>query len=389
MTYSYKSKYTMSMTKILYCITKGNFGGAQKYVYDLATNIDKNQYDISVLCGEGEVLPQKLQEKNIRVIRLNNLKRDISIINEIKSFIEIYKIFKKEKPDIIHLNSSKMGGIGSFIGRIVGIKKIIFTAHGFSFNEDRAFWQKILLIFFHYLTILFTHKTIMVSEKTMRDINYLPFIKSKLIRIYNGINTDLVYCDKVEALNTILKDKNINTNSIENKKILLSVGELHKNKGYDLFIPYLKNLDNDFIYLIIGGGQEKENLQKIINENNLQEKIYLLDRIENSYKYLKLADIFILPSRTEAFPYVLLEAGLSKRAILASNVGGISEIIIDNETGLLFDIHNEKELLSKLNILINNSDLRDKLGINIHNKIINEFTLDKMLNNTFDIYIHK
>ena len=129
--------------------------------------------------------------------------------------------------------------------------------------------------------------------------------------------------------------------SIENKKILLSIGELHKNKGYDLFIPYLKDLVQNFIYLIISDGEEKENLQKIINENNLQEKVYLLGRIDEAYKYIKSADVFILQSRTEAFPYVLLEAGLAQSYILASNVGGISEIIIDNETGLLFDIYNK------------------------------------------------
>ena len=83
------------MTKILYCITKGNFGGAQRYVYDLATHIDKSKYEVVVLCGEGDALPNKLEGQGIRVIRLNVLKRDISIVNEFKSFIEIYKIFKK------------------------------------------------------------------------------------------------------------------------------------------------------------------------------------------------------------------------------------------------------------------------------------------------------
>jgi hypothetical protein len=204
----------MSMTKILYCITKGNFGGAQRYVYDLATHMDKNQYEIVVLCGEGETLPKKITEKNIRVVRLNSLKRDISIVNEIRSFIEIYKIFKKEKPDIIHLNSSKMGGIGAFIGRIAGVKNIIFTAHGFAFNEKRPIWQKIILIFFHHLTILLTHKTIMVSEKTKKDIDYLPFIKNKLVKIYNGIDTHIDFYSKDEALNFLLKDRDIN---IENK----------------------------------------------------------------------------------------------------------------------------------------------------------------------------
>lgn len=373
----------MSMKKILYCITKGNFGGAQKYVYDLATNIDKNQYDVTVLCGEGDVLPEKLQDRKIRVIRMNHMKRNIGIINEIKSFIEIYKIFKTEKPNIIHLNSSKMGGIGSFIGRSIGIKKIIFTAHGFAFNEDRSFISRKIILFFHWLTILLTHKTIVVSDKTKSDIEYLPFVKNRLIKIYNGIDTNLEFYSKEDSREMLLKDKNIN---IENKIILLSIGELHKNKGFDLFIKNLLDLDCDFIYLIIGDGEEKNNIEKIIQDNNLTDKVYLQGRMEDAYKYVKSADIFALPSRTEAFPYVLLESGLANSAILASRVGGIPEIIIENDTGLLFNIYNKNNCLDQLKRLIENKDLRYKIASNIHNKIVNEFSQDKMLKETVVVY---
>jgi glycosyltransferase involved in cell wall biosynthesis len=371
------------MKKILYCITKGNFGGAQKYVYDLAINMDKNQYDVTVLCGEGDTLPKKLQEKNIKVIRMDNMRRDIGITNEIKSFIEIYKIFKKEKPDIIHLNSSKMGGIGSFIGRIIGIKKIILTAHGFAFNEDRSFISRKIILFFHWLTILLTHKTIVVSDKTKSGIEHLPFMKNKLIKIYNGIDTNIEFYSKAESQEILLKDKNIN---IENKIILLSIGELHKNKGYDLFIKYLTEFDRDFIYIIIGDGEEKNNIETIIKDNDLTDKVYLLGRIEDAYKHIRSADIFLLPSRTEAFPYVLLESGLGNSAILASRVGGIPEIIIENETGLLFNIYDKNNCLDQLKRIIDDKNLRDKISSNIHNKIVNEFSQDKMIRETVSIY---
>ena len=166
------------MKKILYCITKGNFGGAQKYVFDLATNIDTNEYEPVVLCGEGETLPNKLSDKDVRVIRLRSMQRDINILKEFKSFKELYKIFKDEQPEVIHLNSSKMGFTGALIGRIAGVKNIIFTAHGFAFNEDRSFISKKIFLVLHYITILLAHKTIIVSDKTMKDIDYLPFLKN-------------------------------------------------------------------------------------------------------------------------------------------------------------------------------------------------------------------
>lgn len=372
----------MSMKKILYCITKGNFGGAQRYVYDLATHIDKNEYEVVVLCGEGETLPTKLMEKGIRVIRLKSMQRDISVFKEFKSFIELYKIFKKEKPDIIHLNSSKMGGSGSFIGRLTGIKKIIFTAHGFAFNEDRSFISKKILLAFHWLTILLTHKTIIVSDKTKKDIDYLPFMKSKLIKIYNGIDTTLDFCDKNEALDILLKDRHIN---IENKLVLLSIGELHKNKGYDLLIPNLKKINRDFVYLIIGEGEERGNIVNIIKENNITDKVTLLGRVEDAYKYIKAADIFVLPSRTEAFPYVLLEAGLAGVCVLASNVGGIVEVIEKGKSGVLYDV-NTVEVVEKVEELIDHPEMMHEYGKNIKSKIVDNFSLENMIKKTESIY---
>src|SRR3989344_950530 len=101
--------------KILFCVTKGNFGGAQKYVYDLATNLSKAAFDIVVACGnkDGNALPQKLVEQNIRTIALENSEREINLKNDFKTFGELIKIIKEEKPDIVHLNSSKIGLLGS------------------------------------------------------------------------------------------------------------------------------------------------------------------------------------------------------------------------------------------------------------------------------------
>ena len=131
--------------KILYGITKSNFGGAQRYVFDLAKAAQEHEHDVSVLCGGDGLLASKLKAKNINVITLDKLERDISITKEISSFFQILKFLREEKPDIFHINSSKMGGLGGLAGRLTGVKKIIFTNHGWAFNEPRPNWQKILI----------------------------------------------------------------------------------------------------------------------------------------------------------------------------------------------------------------------------------------------------
>ena len=161
----------MSKKKILYIITKSNWGGAQRYVYDLATSLPK----------------EKLENAGIKVIQLSSLSRDISIVRDIVSFVEIYSLISKEKPDILHVNSSKAGGIGAFAGRLLQVPRIIFTLHGLASNEDRPLWQKKILIFFHWFTIVLSHMTIAVSQKIKNEVVFLPFIHKKITTIHNGV----------------------------------------------------------------------------------------------------------------------------------------------------------------------------------------------------------
>ena len=155
----------MKPKKIIYVITKSNWGGAQRYVFDLATHLPKSEFEILVVTGNMGTLTKKLEENEIRVTSVNSLKRDVSFFDEMISFFKILKIFIKEKPDIIHLNSSKAGGIGALAGRIAGIKKIIFTAHGWPFKEDRNVIAKSLIYALSWLTVFLSHQTIVVSKQ--------------------------------------------------------------------------------------------------------------------------------------------------------------------------------------------------------------------------------
>src|SRR3989344_8728852 len=128
--------------KILYVITKSNFGGAQRYVYDLAINL--RGYDVAVALGGNGVLNEKLTASGIRTCSVASLQRDISPTKDIGSFGNLYSIIKKEQPDIIHLNSPKAGGLGAFACRFLNASRytlhatrIIYTVHGWAFNEDR------------------------------------------------------------------------------------------------------------------------------------------------------------------------------------------------------------------------------------------------------------
>ncbi|MBU2460967.1 glycosyltransferase, partial [Patescibacteria group bacterium] len=331
--------------KILYFITKASWGGAGRHVYDLAINLPQEDFDVVIVLGKDGELKNKLESQHIRVITIHSLQRDISIIREIKTFWQLIKILRQEKPDILHSHSSKAGGLGAFAGRIMRVPKIIFTAHGWAFNEERNFFSRLAIYFFHWLTIIFSHTTIAVSHHTKEQaVIKMPFIKNKIVVVHNGI-APILFKDRNLARDEIFanhKPKNIDPHALW----IGTISELHKNKGLDYIIRAIGQLLRtnteklpSFIFVIIGSGEEKENLEKLIIKEKLQDIVFLVGYKKNASLLLKAFDIFTLTSRTEAFPYALLEAGLAGLPVIASDVGGIPEILI-KDSGILVQQQN-------------------------------------------------
>ncbi len=383
--------------KILFCITKSNWGGAQRYVYDLATGISREKYEVAVVLGGNGKLKEKLETAGVRTISINALQRDIGIVKDISSFFELIKIFKKEKPDIIHLNSSKMGGIGGLAGRIARIKKIIFTAHGWAYNEERGSLQKFSIGILHFVTVAFSHLTIAVSEKAREQFKSGGLMKKRMVAIHNGIG-EIEFIEKEKARQWFVDIRLPQTEKV--KEIIKSeplwigtISELHRNKGLGYAIEAVKkHLEaspqsaKEAIFIIIGEGEERKNLEEIIKTNELEDSVFLIGSMENASSYLKAFDIFTLTSITEALPYAILEAGKAGVPIIASNVGGISEIIDDMKSGILIHPKKPKEISLAIEYLSSHPDKKEIFLTLLKEKINKEFSLDRMVSETVKMY---
>ncbi|MFW5853648.1 MAG: glycosyltransferase family 4 protein [Patescibacteria group bacterium] len=377
----------MSKRKILYLITKGNWGGAQRYVYDLATSLPQDKFSITVAVGQTGQLIEKLNKKGINTVNTSYLQRDIGLFRELKAFFNTYRLIKKEKPDIIHLNSSKAGGLGAVAAKITGIPKIIFTIHGLPGQEPRPKWQKFLINIFTWLTIVFCHKIITVSAKEARILKSWPLIKNKIFIITNGL-PEINFKTKEIARELLLKK--INLNKIDNNHLWLgTIAELHPNKDLSTIIKAVAlviDKNPHTILVIIGSGQEKNKLQKLIKQLAKQQNIFLLGSIPEAGSYLKALDIFLLSSVKEGLPYVILEAGQAELATIATTVGGIPEIITDKNNGLLFKPKDINQAVFLITELLAKPNLRQKLGQELKKTITTDFTLKKMVDQTLELY---
>ncbi len=380
-----------SQTKILYLVTQSDFGGAQHYLYDLTANLSKN-FIIVVASGEqtnkGE-LAKKLKAAGVRYLPLSHLKRAISPWHDWLAFWQIVNLIKKEKPNIVHLNSSKVSILGSFAAWLCKVPKIIYTVHGWVFNEDLPVGKKFFYKILERLTARFKTGIICLSEwEKQNTVRQKIAPAAKISVIYNGI-APINFLPRLKAREQLAK---ITGAPIDDQTILIgAIGNLYKNKGYEYLIEAVNMLRamRYALCVIIGAGPEKNNLQLRINNYALQNKIILAGAIPDAAQLLCAFDVYVCSSVKEGLPYSILEAMQAELPIVATSVGAVPEIISNGQNGLLTEPKNANQLAEKIQYLINNPGTAKKLGGHAQADVKKRFSLEKMMAETQIIYLDR
>lgn len=373
--------------KILYVITKSNFGGAQRYVYELATSLPKNSFDVTVAFGGSGILKDKLEAAGINTRTIESFARDINLAKELSSLFELWKIIKEIQPDIVHLNSSKAGGSGALIARFARVPHIIFTAHGWPFLENRSMLWKIIVWKLSWITTLLAHTTILVSAYDKQHAQ-MPFVQGR----FNVIRTAIPrvnFITRQTAQQILFTSEMIQTHAKD--LWLVTTAELTPNKNILTAIKAVAafnhtNPEQKVFYTIIGDGELNAELQEYVSTHNLKNEIHLAGYVPEARVYLKAFDGFLLPSLKEGMPYALLEAGAAELPTIASNVGGIPEIIDDGVNGLLINPRDQKTIEAALKKYTETPDLRKTYTEKLNAKIDSTFDLKTMVEKTVAIY---
>lgn len=300
--------------RILYVVTKANWGGAQKYVYDLATSLSQ-EFKVSVAYGQPGRLEHKLHEAGIPTHPIHSLQRDVSVWADIKSFFEMYRLIRKLSPDVVHLNSSKASSLGALAARLAGIRRIVFTNHGWAFREDRSLPARTLIWLASWLTALLSHAVISVSDNEQRLTQQMPLVRRKAVRIHNGLDLGMHF-GSGEIIRSAFP---------AGVRITGVVGELTRNKNQIALIEQARK-DPAMHVAIVGEGEDRAMLEHKIKEYGLEERVKLFGFIPAA-EVLKGFDVFALPSIKEALGFVLLEARIAGLPIVANRVGGIPEAL--------------------------------------------------------------
>lgn len=336
---------TARRKKILYVITKGNWGGAQRYVYDLATHLPSSEFDVVVASGQSGILTERLQSAGIQTRLIPSLTRDIGVMRDIRSFSELFHLFSAEQPDIIHLNSSKAAFLGALASRLYSFlapsayrlsPTVVFTAHGWPFKEDRPMLVKCLLYAVTWFTVFLSHKTIVVAKEDETFGKRMWFVKEKIHYISSAVPDAMEtswFLSREKAME-ILFNPTVDSHIIHSIRIV-TIAEITKNKGLHYGIDMMKELEQrlpgTYTYTIFGEGEDLPYLQEqtrgLVNSQN--KPIVLFRSISTNMpsdlsteasRYLRAFDICILPSIKEGMPYVLLEASAAGLPIVATDI---------------------------------------------------------------------
>lgn len=370
-------------TRVLFVITKSVWGGAQKYVYDLATSLPREEFDVAVALGGSGTLAQKLKEKNVEVFTIKNFQYSVNVFKDIGAFLELRAVFNHWKPDVVHSNSSKAGGLAgaaAFFYRTSRKPTIIFTAHGWAFHEPRSVLSLLFLRLASRLTSYLQSKIICVTNYDKESaLSSNIASRQKMTVIPNGVNP-IEFLPRDQAQIQLLGHTEI---------ILIGcVAEWTLNKGLAFLLKAFNRVHSEFPdakLCLVGWGDNEGALRSYITTLGLENMIYMV-HASPAAPLMQAFDILVLPSLKEGLPYTLLEGGLGALPMVATRVGGVPEILQNNESGILVPPASENELADAILMLLKDPKLSIQIGEKARLRVQEHFMFNMMLRRTMELY---
>lgn len=366
--------------RVLFVITQSEMGGAQRFILNLLTHLDKEKYEAMVAIGNtgnGDLF-RALHAVGIPTHRLNHLVRDANLTEDLKAVSELRSLMKEYCPGTVFLNSSKAGFIGSLAARWptkIKSTKVIYRIGGWSFNDPGSRWQKELWKALEWLSAKWKDIIIVNNQHDFDQAVRLKIKpRKKLALVYNGVETYKLELASKEEARTKLGVP-------ADKYVIGTIANFYPAKGLEYLVRaayYFQDNDN-VVFTVIGDGRERNDLEALIHELGLNKKVLLIGQVPDAYRYLPAFDVFALPSVKEGFPWSLIEAMAARLPIVATRVGAVPEIIDDGKNGFIVEPGDEEAVADKIKEIMGSTHLQKEFGIQAHQTVLFKFELDKMV----------
>ncbi len=366
----------MSKVRVLRIVSNLGIGGVQKRMVSLLPKLDKEKHEIIVCSFKSGELQNRLEQAGISVrIVPRRFKFDPICI------YRLFSIMKKESIDIVHTHCHKPNTTGRIAAKLAGVPVIIANEH----NVDA--WKSNWQLRLDKRLSAYSNRIIAVSEAVKNFyVENADIPADKFEVIYNGV--DLDFWQKNIPSQKVIVEKKIKLGLLENDKVIAAIGRLHPQKGHEYLlraarkiITRMKNLK----ILIVGDGPMRDSLESLSERLGIKENVVFTGKRNDIKDILYLSDISVISSIREGFSNVVLESMACGKPVVATDVGGNKEIIINGENGFIVSSGDEDALADRILTLAGNEELTKKMGLATKETVKN-FSLSRMAYKTEKLY---
>ncbi|MDQ7857872.1 MAG: glycosyltransferase [Armatimonadota bacterium] len=373
--------------RVLELITLSEWGGAQACVFTLARGL-RQDYDVTVACAPGGPLVARLRAEGIAVVEIPTLVRAPSPFADLRTLLWLAAWMRRERFHIVHCHSTKAGLLGRFAARLAGVPAILFTVHGWPFA---GWWHPV-----HRAVVALAERaaarlsTAMIcvcvhDHRVALQMRIAP--PDRLVVIPNGVDPAPFLAASDDSPADPDADVGQEAAGPAGRALTaVAVGRLTEQKDPGTLLDAWRRVGGPHVLLLVGDGPLRADLEARCRAAGLAGRVVLTGVRDDVPAVLRRADVFVLASRWEGLPLAIIEAMMSGLPIVATTVGGVPEVVVEGETGLLVSPQDPEALARALERLLGDGALRHRMGAAGRQRALREFAADRMLRQTAMLY---
>lgn len=353
---------------VLIVITNADRAGAQKHVLSLVSELEAH-FRFLVVVGQEGYLTSELAKLGIQYFSVPSMGRNLNVYNDAVSIFLLRKLIRTNAPHIVHMHSAKAAALGRLATIGLRVAKI-YTVHGWAFSPGNSFFKRALAKTIERALKRLTDHHIVVSEFDYvlgRDANCISDMASTLI--HNGI-----------------KDLSKPINDVEQDISIFSATRFAKQKNIPLMLDVIAELDSKEVVVIAGTGPDEKRIKDLVDQKQIQCELHFVGEVEDVSSYLARAKLYLLTSLWEGLPLSLLEAASVGTPIVATDVGGVSEIVSHGENGFIHSPAERKAIIDSVNKLLSDAAKRQSMGLKSRAVFERKFQMEDMIRKVAKVY---
>jgi glycosyltransferase involved in cell wall biosynthesis len=345
--------------RIINVVTRLNIGGSSPPIISLAAGLPQYGHESLLVVGTPSAAEGSMnadaERAGVELFHVPELQRAPDVLKDTKALSALVRLFHRRRPDVVGTHLSKAGALGRVAARIAGTKVIVHTYHAKAFYVFDRRWKEQATILSERVLTRFGSGSIVVSEKQRRDFVDLRIDSPARLRVVRyGLKLER-YLEAPVLPHTLREELGLPAGC----RLVGVVGRLVNMKGQEVFIRAAAKLARQFddvYFLLVGDGDNRRDYEALVGELRLGNRVLFLGWRRDVPSVLGNLDVVVLPTVNdfEGTPLAVIEALAANRPVVATDVGGVSEVIRDGETGMLVPVRDESQMVLAITSMLSN-----------------------------------